>query len=270
VCSVSGTSCEKGYISYGQLGCPSSQQCCVKENENIREDGKLYIDSFAIAQIPLYGQPLMKNMFYEDHFDATYGNKIIIYTGTSKDSNPFCYSVTSDKKILTSGYVSEFNDPYSGHVEFTPSIERSLQFVAWNKDNKKVIERVKLNVTAGYEDGIQIVDGKDFKSIIDASEVGSVFYISIPPVLLKDGKTRISNFRIKVISNDAVLVEGQFYEMVPHGDIKTGEYVWKQLNCNIGTTNSKLYISKMAVSENSFRETILKNCEVNKYWGLFG
>ena len=273
-CSASGGNLNN-YISYGQLDCPASQECYVKQIENIRENGKLYIDSFTISQPIRNGRPDMKNMFFEDTFNVnygnglTYGNELTIFASASKNSAPFCYSLASDKKILGSGYVSEFTTDYPTNFKFTPSIEKSLQYIAWNKSNK-VIKRVNLNITQKYSDGIQIIDGKDIKSIIDAAEIGTVFYISIPSVLLKDGKTRISEFRIKVISNDAVTVEGQVYEMVSHGDMSSGENVWKQLNCNIGTTNSKLYIKKIAVSENSFRETVLKNCEMDKYWGLFG
>lgn len=256
------TNADSGEISYGKLDCASGE-CFVKENENVQSNGELKIEEFSLV-----GKTGEANINLLDKNEINLDNGVLRFINIKASNNDsFCYILSSDKEVLFKNYNSKY-DKMSVKVEqLNPSLEKSLQFVAWNMNNKKVIKRIKLIIgELQYKDGMQISDGVGLKNKITSAKVGNIFYVSIEPIWL-DGSgynNKLINFRIIKTNENAISVEGAYS---PSGGTETE---WKTLNCNSWGLGSGLDIDRIKEGKNSFRETVLKECQLNKFWGLFG
>lgn len=256
------TSASAGEISYGKLDC-SSGECFVKENEDKQSDEWLKIDVFNLV-----GKTGEADINLLDKNEINLDNGVLRFINIkASNNNSFCYILSSDKETLYKDYTNKYDKMNIKVIQFNPSLEKSLQFVVWDKNNKKVIKRIKFNVgEIQYKDGIQILDSVDFKNKITSAKVGSIFYVSVEPIWMEGGgySNRLENFKLTKTSESAISVEGAYS---PEGG---SEKEWKTLNCNSWGIGSGLDINRIRDGKNSLRETVLKECQLNKFWGLFG
>jgi len=190
----------------------------------------------------------------------------------ASNSDSFCYVINIDKEVLFNGYNGKY-DKMSVHVsQFNPSLEKSLQFIAWDSKNKTVIKRVKINVGAlQYSDGVQISDGVDLKNKITAAKVGSIFYVAVESIWFQgDVMYKVTNLRVTKTGENSISIEAEISPKSGTTYGRVGDYKWKKLNCNSWGWGSGLDINKIKEGENSLRETVLKECQLDKFWGLFG
>lgn len=269
-CSIFNGECKAsantGEVSYGKLDC-SSGECFVKENEDKQLDGDLKIDTFTLV-----GNPGENDINLLNTNGVSLENGVLRFINIkASNSDSFCYIISTDKETLFKSYNNKF-DKMSVYVsQFNPSLEKSLQFIAWNSSNK-AIKRIKVNIdNTENKDGTLIIDDSELKSKIEKAPIGSIFYVHTESIWFQsDISYRVNNLRLTKNREDSILVEAAISPDSRTTYGKVANYQFKQLNCNSWTTNSNLYFSKINSEQNGLREAILKYCKLDKFWGLFG
>ena len=261
------TVADAGEVSYGKLDC-SSGECFVKENENVPTNGDLKIDDFNLV-----GNPGENDINLLDKNEINLDNGVLRFVNVKASNNDsFCYVLSSDKAVLFESYNTKYDKMNIKVEQLNPSLEKSLQFIAWDSNNKKVIKRIKLNIgELQYKDGVQISEGVDFKNKITAAKVGDIFYVAVESIWFQgDIMYKVTNLRVTKTGENSISIEAEISPESKTTYGRVGNYEWKKLNCNSWGWGSELDITGIKEGKNSLRETVLKECQLNKFWGLFG